>query len=70
MEIEQPQLGCIGVDSFTVALDYHWEGGWTLRSSSRLSGSQKWRRTTYEALSHDEALEMAHMLAAEALGLI
>lgn len=70
MEIEQPQLGSIGVDALTLALDWHWEGGWTLRSSSRLSGSQNWHQTTYEALDHDEALDLAHMLVAEALGLV
>lgn len=70
MDIEQPSLGTVGVDSFTLALDWHWEGGWTVRSSTRLSGSQAWRQTTYEALDHDEALDMIHMLAAEALGLV
>lgn len=70
MEIEQPSLGRIGVDAFTIALDWHWEGGWTLRASSRLSGSQTWRQRTYEALSDDEVLDVVHELSAEVLGLV
>lgn len=70
MDIEQPSLGNVGVDSLTIGLDWHWEGGWTLRSCSRLSGSTQWRDHGYEALSADEALQMIQMLAAEALGLL
>jgi hypothetical protein len=70
MKIEQPSLGRVGVDSFTLALDWHWEGGWTLRTSTRLSGSQDWTQHTYEALSDDEAMEMVQMVAAEQLGLL
>lgn len=70
MDIEQPSLGSIGADSFTLALDWHWEGGWSLRTSTRLSGSQTWTQNSYEALSHDEALELVLMVAAEQLGLL
>jgi hypothetical protein len=70
MNVEQPSLGRIGVDSFTLACDWHWEGGWTVRASSRLSGSLEWRQATYEALSDDEALEMVQVLTAEVLGLL
>ena len=70
MKIEQPALGRVGVDSFSVTLDWHWEGGWTLASSSRLSGSQDWTQHRYEALSDDEALELIQTVAAEALGLL
>lgn len=69
MNIEQPSLGRIGIDSLTVALDWHWEGGWTLTTASRLSGSQSWTRHRYEALSDDEALELVQTVTAEALGL-
>lgn len=70
MNIDQPSLGRIGVDSFSLTLDHHWEGGWTLVTSSRLSGSQTWRQHRYEALSDDEALEMVQMVSAELLGLL
>lgn len=70
MQIEQPSLGRVGVDSFTLALDWHWEGGWTLRTSSRLSGSQVWTQHAYEALSDDEAYELAQTVVAELLGLV
>lgn len=70
MDIEQPRLGRVGVDSFTVGLDWHWEGGWTLVTSSRLSGSQKWTQHRYEALSDDEALDLVQTVVAELLGLV
>lgn len=70
MNIEQPSLGRIGVDSLAVGLDWHWEGGWTLTTASRLSGSQDWTRHRYEALSDDEALELVQMVVAELLGLV
>lgn len=70
VDIDQPALGRIGVDSFSLTLDHHWEGGWTLVTSSRLSGSQTWRQHRYEALSDDEALEMVQMVSAELLGLL
>lgn len=70
MDIDQPALGRIGIDSFSLTLDHHWEGGWTLASSSRLSGSQVWRQHRYEALSDDEAYELIGTIAAEHLGLL
>lgn len=70
MDIEQPSLGTVGVDSVTLSLDWHWEGGWTLRTSSRLSGSTVFRQHTYEALSADEALELIQTIGAEQLGLL
>ncbi len=70
MDIEQPSLGRVGIDSLSLGLDWHWEGGWTLATSSRLSGSQKWARHRYEALSDDEALELVVTVVAEALGLV
>ena len=70
MNIEQPSLGRIGVDSLAVGLDWHWEGGWTLTTASRLSGSQDWTRHRYEALSDDEALELVQTIVAELLGLV
>ena len=70
MKIEQPSLGRVGVDSFTLALDWHWEGGWTLTTCSRLSGSQEWTQHRYEALSGDEALQSLQEVAAELLGLV
>lgn len=70
MNIEQPSLGRIGIDSFIIALDWHWEGGWTLATGSRLSGAQSWTRHRYEALSDDEVLELVQMVTAEALGLV
>lgn len=70
MQIEQPSLGRIGVDSFSMTCDWHWEGGWTLRTSTRLSGSQDWVCNTYEALSDDELLELVQVVSAEALGLL
>lgn len=70
MDIEQPSLGRVGVDSFTIGLDWHWEGGWTLATSSRLSGSQRWTRHRYEALSDDEALELVLTVVAELLDLV
>lgn len=70
MNIEQPPLGRIGIDSLVVALDWHWEGGWTLMAASRLSGSQSWAKHRYEALSDDEALELVQTVTAEALGLV
>lgn len=70
MDVEQPSLGRIGVDAFTVALDWHWEGGWTLRTGSRLSGSSSWTQHSYEALSDDEALQAVLEVVAEALGLV
>lgn len=70
MIIEQPSLGRIGVDSLAIGLDWHWEGGWTLTTASRLSGSQDWARHRYEALSDDEALELVQMVVAELLGLV
>jgi hypothetical protein len=70
MKIEQPSLGRTGVDSLSLSLDWHWEGGWTVRSGSRLSGSQEWRRHVYEALSDDEALQVVCELVAECLDLL
>lgn len=70
MRIEQPELGRVGVDSFSVGLDWHWEGGWTLTTSSRLSGSSVWTQHRYEALSDDEALELVQTVTAEVLGLV
>lgn len=70
VDVEQPSLGTVGVDSFSLALDWHWEGGWTLRSSTRLSGSTSWVQHSYEALTHDEALQVLQEVAAEALGLV
>lgn len=70
MIIEQPSLGRVGIDSFSLGLDWHWEGGWTLSTASRLSGSQTWTRHRYEALSDDEALELVVTVVAEALGLL
>lgn len=70
MDVEQPSLGRIGIDSFTIAMDWHWEGGWTLRTSSRLSGSEAWTQHVYEALSDDEVLEVVLEVTAEALGLV
>lgn len=70
MDIEQPTLGRIGVDSFTISLDYSWEHGWTLRSSSRLSGSQTFTQHAYQACADDEVLELVVELVAEALGLV
>ena len=70
MDVEQPSLGRVGVDSFSLTLDWHWEGGWTLVSSSRLSGSQTWTQHRYEALSDDEALDTVQEIAAEMLGLL
>lgn len=69
MEIEQPSLGRIGIDSLTISLDWHWEGGWTLVTSSRLSGSQRWTQHRYEALSDEEALNVVGDVVAESLGL-
>lgn len=70
MDWEQPALGRIGIDTFSISLDWHWEGGWTLRTSSRLSGSQEFTQHAYEALSDDEALELVQTVVAEALGLL
>lgn len=70
MRIEQPSLGRVGVDSFSITLDWHWEGGWTLGSGSRLSGAQEWTRHRYEALSDDEAYELVQTIVAELLGLV
>lgn len=70
MDVEQPQLGNVGVDAFTVSLGWHWEGGWTLRTSSRLSGSREFTHHSYEALSAEEALDVLREVSAEALGLV
>lgn len=70
MDVEQPSLGRIGVDSVTVGMDWHWEGGWSLRFASRLSGSQSWREWRYEALSDDEVLPVLQEAVAEVLGLV
>lgn len=70
MEWDQPSLGRTGVDSLSLGLDWHWEGGWTLTTGSRLSGSQVWRRHRYEALSDDEAAQMVWTIVAEAMGLV
>lgn len=70
MDWERPSLGRTGVDSLSLGLDWHWEGGWTVRTGSRLSGSQVWARHSYEALSDDEALELVQTVVAEALGLV
>lgn len=70
MQVEQPELGNVGVDTFGLTLDWHWEGGWSLRTNSRLSGSQTFTSHRYEALSPDEALELAQTVVAEALGLV
>ena len=70
MKIEQPSLGRVGVDAFALSLDWHWEGGWTLATSSRLSGSEDWARHRYEALSDDEAYQAACEVLAELLGLV
>ena len=44
------------------------EDSW--RTSNLLSGSSTWTQHAYEALSHDEALELVQMVAAEQLGLL
>jgi hypothetical protein len=70
MKIEQPSLGRVGFDSFSFTLDWHWEGGWTLVTSSRLSGSEDWTQHRYEALSDDEAMQVLQEVSAEMLGLL
>lgn len=70
--MEQPELGVssVGVDGLTIGLSWTWELGWTLRASSRLSGSDQWRTTTYPALSPDEVLEVVQCVVAEGVGLV
>lgn len=70
MDVQQPALGRIGVDSFSFTCGHHWEGGWTVVTSSRLSGARSFTQHRYEALSDDEALQLLGEVAAELLGLV
>ena len=70
MNLEQPSLGRIGVDSFSFTCDWHWEGGWTVVTSSRLSGSAVFRQERYEALGDEELLQVLLEVAATHLGLV
>lgn len=70
MNVEQPSLGRVGVESFTLSCDWHWEGGWTLTATHRLSGSQTWTQHRYEALSDDELYQALGEVAAGHLGLV
>lgn len=69
MDVEQPALGTVGVDSFSLTCDWHWEGGWTLVVSVRRSGSQAWTQTRYEALSEDELHQVVEDVVVDLLRL-
>lgn len=70
MDIEQPELPGVGVDAASLTLNYSWERGWSLVTSSRLSGSERWRRATYGDLDAAELHSLASDTLAEILGLI
>lgn len=70
MNIEQPELGSIGVDAASITLGWSLERGWSGLVSSRLSGASSFRTTRYAG--HDAA-ELHAVLSdhlAELLGLI
>lgn len=55
MDIEQPALGNIGVDTFTITAAWSWERGWRVVSSRRLSGAQTHLQRSWDGLSALEA---------------
>ncbi len=70
MEIEQPELGMIGVDTFTVMAAWSWETGWRIRFARRLSGSQSWAEFSWDGRDEAELMALLTDHLAEALGLI
>lgn len=68
--MEQPELGCVGVENATFTLTYVWEHGWKARISTRLSGSGSFREVTYDGRSEDELYEVLCEHLADILGLV
>jgi hypothetical protein len=70
MDIEQPELGNVGVDQCTVVLSWSWDRGWRARVATRPSGSSAFREVAYDGR---DAAEMHAALSdhlADVLGLI
>ena len=70
--MEQPELGAtnVGVDAAQIMLTWSWEGGWSLRCATRLSGSPHWQTHSYDHLSPDEAMQLVEDSTSELLGLV
>lgn len=69
MDVEQPQLGNVGVDALVITLGWTWERGWRARVTQRLSGSEVFLERALDG--HDPA-ELHAILSdglATALGL-
>lgn len=70
MDIEQPSLGNVGVDSVTLMLTWTWDQGWRCRYASRPSGSSVFREHAYEGLDEAELHAVLSDHLADSLGLI
>lgn len=70
MDVEQPQLGTIGMDAVSILLSWSWEDGWTVGFSSRLSGSTEFAQRAYKGCSAEEALGLVQDELACLLGLV
>lgn len=68
MEIEQPQLGSVGVDTFTITCAWAWESGWSVTTSYRLSGSEAHQQRRVSGLSASEAFAYVEDLASDYFG--
>lgn len=70
MEIDQPQLGSVGVDAASITLGWTLERGWAVVVSSRLSGSSAFRQSTYDGLDEAELHAALSDHLADLLGLV
>lgn len=70
MDIEQPQLGTVGVDAASLTLGWSLERGWTAVVSSRLSGSRAFRQSSYDGLDGAELHAILSDHLADLLGLV
>lgn len=70
MDIEQPALGGVGIDSFTITATWEWETGWRVRFASRPSGSGAFRETAYSGRDEAELHAILSDHLADVLGLL
>lgn len=70
MDVEQPALGNVGVDSVAMLLSWSWDDGWTVQFSSRLSGSSTFAQRSYKRQEATEALQVIQDEVACLLGLV
>lgn len=70
MNVEQPELGNVGVDTITVMLAYSWHAGWRCRLASRSSGAAGFREETYDGRDEAELHALISDYLAELMGLI